>query len=129
MLDDKEKIEDILRAGAQGYLLKNAGKTDLKNAIAAVHLNGQFFCSETAKILRTENNHYSIAKENTILSAREIEVLVLVCKGFSNRAISEKLFISPNTVLGHRDKLREKTGSQNVAGLIVYALRNGLFKV
>jgi DNA-binding CsgD family transcriptional regulator len=63
------------------------------------------------------------------LSDREVEVLRLICEELTAAEIAEKLFISPRTVEGHRNKLMEKTGAKNIAGLVVYAMKEGLYEI
>ena len=63
--------------------------------------------------------------DSHILSAREIEVLVLVTKGLINKEIAEKLNISLTTVISHRKNITEKLGIKSVAGLTIYAVMNG----
>ena len=126
MLDEVSIIEDMLGAGAQGYLLKNAGKVELRKAIDAVQKEQQYLCTETAMKLAKEKTRLKPIKAKTNLSDREIEVLLLLCKGYNNKQISDILYISLRTVEGHRERMREKTGNQNLAGMIMYALRNGL---
>lgn len=129
MLDEVSIIEDMLGAGAQGYLLKNAGKVELRQAIDAVQKEQQYLCTETAMKLAKEKTRLKPIKAKTNLSDREIEVLLLLCKGYNNKQISDILYISLRTVEGHRERMREKTGNQNVAGMIMYALRNGLLEL
>ena len=62
------------------------------------------------------------------LTEREKEVLELIIKEFSNQEIADKLFISPRTVDAHKRNLLEKTGSKNIAGLVMYAINNQLFE-
>jgi DNA-binding CsgD family transcriptional regulator len=64
------------------------------------------------------------ALDNNFLTAREFEVLKLICLQKSTAEIAEKLFISPRTVEGHRNNLLLKTESRNIAGLVVYAVQN-----
>ena len=63
------------------------------------------------------------------LSAREREILVLVCRGLSNQEIADELFISKRTVDKHRANILEKTGCKNTAALVVFAIRNGIVEI
>ena len=63
------------------------------------------------------------------LTARETEILVLLCRELSNNEIGEQLFISPRTVEGHRNKLLSKTRCHNTAGLVIFAIKNNLFHI
>jgi DNA-binding CsgD family transcriptional regulator len=63
------------------------------------------------------------------LSAREIEILLCICRGLSNQEIADELFISKRTVDAHRANILEKTGCKNTASLVVYAIRNNLVEL
>jgi DNA-binding CsgD family transcriptional regulator len=60
------------------------------------------------------------------ITKREVEILQLTCKQHTAEEIAEKLFISVKTVNGHRNNLLQKTGSRNVTGLVIYAIKNNL---
>lgn len=81
--------------------------------------------TELAKLLVRQSSPDGIASEESDLSAREIEVLVLVCKGFINKEIADKLNISLTTVITHRKNITEKLGIKSVSGLTIYAVMNG----
>ncbi|HEX9956464.1 MAG TPA: LuxR C-terminal-related transcriptional regulator, partial [Fibrella sp.] len=68
----------------------------------------------------------TLYKSKILLSDREKEVLKLICEGMSTAEISDKIFLSPRTVEGHRLRILEKTGTKNTAGMVAYAFRNGL---
>jgi DNA-binding CsgD family transcriptional regulator len=77
----------------------------------------------------TKKTH-TISFENVNkLTAREKEVLQLICKQLNSNEIAEKLFLSTRTVVGHRNNLLLKTGSRNTAGLVLYALKHKLFNL
>lgn len=129
MLDDRETIRNMLKAGASSYVLKSAGKTDINKAIENVSLGKPFFSDEIAfKVLNQPSPDDSPEKpENaTHLTDRETEILRLIVNEYTNQEIADKLYISKRTVDTHRTNLLEKTGSKNTAGLVRFALKNDL---
>ena len=76
--------------------------------------------------LLSDNNVAQEKSENVELSNREIDVLVALAKGLTNKEISDQLFISVHTVITHRKNIIRKTGIKSVSGLTVYALLNNL---
>jgi len=132
MLDENQHIKEMLKAGAVGYLLKNSNEQEIKQGIISVS-EGQPFYSP--KVLHTVMNSLSTSitkkkksrfEPNIPLTEREKEVLVLIIKEFSNQEIADKLYISKRTVDAHKRNLLEKTGAINVAGLVIFALNNGI---
>ncbi|GAB5522816.1 MAG: response regulator transcription factor [Roseivirga sp.] len=132
MHDDKNYIVKMLEVGASGYILKNAGKDEMLNAIHTVANGNTYFSSQvSAKLLEHLTNPQAAAKkkpEGIPLTDREIEVLKLIADEHSNPEIAEKLFISIRTVDTHRRNLLEKIGAKNTAGLVKYAIQKGLLE-
>lgn len=117
-------IEKALQAGVDGYIIKNASDDELKTAITTL-LNGErFFSPEIGNIL-VKSMMPSASFSEAILTPREKDVLYLIAEGFSTKEISEKLFISINTIETHRKNMLFKTGLRNVAHLIKWAFENG----
>ncbi|MEQ6119832.1 response regulator transcription factor [Reichenbachiella sp. MALMAid0571] len=128
MHGDKNYIIKMLEAGANGYILKNAGKEEMINAIHTAANGNTYFSSQvSAKLLDHISNPVTKKKktEDTPLTDREIEVLVLISEEYSNPEIAEKLFISVRTVDTHRRNLLDKLGVKNTAGLVKYAIQKG----
>jgi DNA-binding NarL/FixJ family response regulator len=127
-------IGKMIEAGACGYLTKNCEIEELVTAINSTHKSGFYFNQDTLAAMRN-TSHYKSADIKNIsniaieLTAREKEILILLCKEFSNIEIGEQLFISPRTVEGHRNNLLQKTGCRNTAGLVVFAIKNNFFQV
>lgn len=122
-------VHKLLKYQVQGYILKNASVEELVNAIKTVNDGGTYFSKEI-DILRSGDFRNTLTVEDKqvseILSKREIEVLKLVCKEFSNVEIAQKLFLSVSTVETHRKNLIAKLGVQNTVGLVKFAIRNHL---
>lgn len=122
-------VHKLLKFQIQGYVLKNASIEELMSAIESVSNGGQYFSKEIDILSDGEfRNTLTIEdrKVNEILSKREVEVLKLVCKEFSNAEIAQKLFLSISTVETHRKNLIAKLGVQNTVGLVKFAIRNNL---
>lgn len=129
MHDEYSYISGVLEAGASGYILKDAGKSELVSAILAVAAGNTFFSQRVSsnllqKLLPQEKG--KTEKKGVPLTKREIEILQFISEGFSNAEIAGKLFISARTVDTHRRNLLEKTGVKNTAGLVRYAIKNGI---
>ena len=129
--DNREYVIPILKAGATGYVLKQAAATDLVAAIRAVHAGDSFLYPTVA---RTVLDSYLTqdrvpADPYESLSDRERQVLRLVAEGRTNREIAQLLVLSVKTVMGHRANLMEKLGIHNRTELIKYAIRHGLVEV
>lgn len=122
-----QMIAKLIRIGADGYLLKNAEKEELVNAIQSIYNGDSYFSKEVEEIhsnhrLKLKNNISSI----TELSRREIEILKLIAQELTAQEIADKIFISMNTVNTHRRNLLSKLNVKNTAGLVKYAVENGL---
>ena len=127
MHSDKRFITGALQAGASGFLLKECAFQELHQALDAVR-SGQTYLSP--KIAGTVVHDYrrrllSEAKEEN-LTTKEREVLQLIAEGRSTKEIADKLFISVKAIEGRRGRLMEKLQINSVAGLVKYAIREGL---
>ena len=134
MYDDQDYIYELLRAGASGYMLKGSNAADLVTAIEAVARGGTFLNPIVAGrvvegfVSRGEESRGAPASD-TILTAREREVLQLVAEGHGNAQIAAKLGISPKTVETHRSNIAAKLDIRDVPGLVKYAIKKGLVRI
>ncbi|HTR28145.1 MAG TPA: response regulator transcription factor [Puia sp.] len=123
-------VHKLAKYNIQGYILKNASLEELLTALHAVHGGGRYFSKDIHIGDRDEDFRNTITIEDRqideILSRRELEVLRLICKEYSNAEIAEKLFLSVSTVETHRKNLIAKLGVNNTVGLVKFALRNNL---
>lgn len=128
MFGEAEYVEEMLQAGAMGYLLKNIGKDELIKAIDNIANDKGYFSDEIlVMVTRQVFNARQKSTEQNILDSftkRELEVLQLVSQGCSNTEIAEMLEISPRTVGGHRNNMLSKSGLKNTAALVSFALKN-----
>jgi two-component system NarL family response regulator len=118
--DGDEDIHRALRAGAQGYLLKDTGTEDLLNAIRTVHAGERYVPADVASRLVTR------AMAGPSLTERELEVLQLLAAGKSNKEIGGLLFISEGTVKTHVAAILEKLGVTDRTEAVVVALKRGI---
>jgi two-component system response regulator NreC len=121
-------IKSLMAIGADGYILKSTSQDELIGAIRKVAGGQPYFSAEvTLSLLNNTQNNPSSSKQPTeMLTDREEEILKLIAEGFSNKEIGNKLFISHRTVDTHRTNLMKKLNANNIAGLISYAIKNGL---
>jgi DNA-binding NarL/FixJ family response regulator len=132
MHDEDDLILEMLEAGAKGYLLKNADKDEVLDAIHAVYNGDPYYCRSTnAKLARliAKNKYHSFTRtEKPEFNEKELEVIQLICQEFTNKEIGEKLFLSVRTVEGYRLRILEKMQVKNSVGLVVYAIQHGYFQ-
>ena len=123
-------IHKLTRHNIQGYVLKNVLLDELVAALQTVHDGNSYFSKDINIGDRDEDFRNTITIEDKqideILSRRELEVLKLICREYSNAEIAEKLFLSVSTVETHRENLIAKLGVNNTVGLVKFALRNKL---
>lgn len=132
MHENDEYVFQALRAGASGYMLKEAAATDLINALHLVQ-SGYPYLSPTAQSAMVgdylQRYHAGEEKDDySSLTEREREILKLVAEGYTNNQIAERLVISPKTVDTHRTHIMDKLNLHSRAELVKYAMRRGLLE-
>ena len=132
MNEDPNIILRMLSAGASGYLLKNATKNDLKEAIDTVLNGNEYYSPEAAfqvinKISTKEKNNIA-GVELGGFSLREVQIIRMVCEGRSNYEIADKLFLSTRTIEKHRFNIMKKMEVKSSAELVVYAIKHNLYQ-
>ena len=126
MHNEAGMIKSLMDIEANGYLLKSCSQDELIDAIKKVFTGQNYFSTDvTLALLKTSATLYS-EQRNELLTERETEILKLIAAGFSNKEIGDQLFISHRTVDTHRTNLMKKLDVNNIAGLISYAIRNGI---
>lgn len=135
MFGDEEYLVSMIEAGVKGFLLKTVEEYELNKAIELVADNKNYFSDELLPVLtnslvnrksKPESNDTELKEE---LTKREIEVLNLICKGYTIKEIADQLFISQRTVDGHKANLFRKTGVDSSVKLVTFAIRNNLYKL
>ena len=130
MYEDDKFIIHLMEIGANGYLLKNAEPDEIRKSIYAVYENGYYFNDLVNKALLKKlvikNNIKPSFNQNVEFSEREHEVLKLICEEKTAAEIAKEIFLSPRSVEGIRQRLIEKVGVRNTAGLVMFAIKNGI---
>lgn len=123
-------IHKLLKYNIQGYILKSAPVEQLLSAIRTIHKDGTYFSDDIDIRIKEDDVRNTVIIEgkrvDEILTKRELEIMKLVCKEYSNAEIAEKLFLSIGTVETHRKRIIAKLGVNNTVGLVKFALKNGL---
>ena len=129
----ERKISQLMKLGVDGYILKSSGRSELIYGINQVVNGKSFLTSEAMSIyhdyLLKESRKKTEQEEKVPLTKREIEVLGLICRQMTTRAIAEKLFISETTVNNHRANIMKKIKTDNLVGTVLYAIRKGYFSL
>ena len=135
MHNDERLIAQVMKVGANGYLLKDMASTELLEAIEEVYNKDYYFSEVVTKALLSQVQNPNqkppiILKGETVtLTPREKEVLQLICKGRTTAEIAQDLFLAGSTIEGHRKNLLSKTNSRNTAELVVFAIKHGFCKI
>lgn len=134
MFDDDKYILSMMKSGARGYLLKSAEPDEIVEAINAVHEKGFYFNDHLSltmvkKLMGNSVFEEDEKKEAVDLNDRESEILKLICAEHANTEIADKMCLSVRTVEGYRTKLFEKIGARNIAGLVIYAIKNKIIQI
>ncbi len=130
MYEDDKFIIHLMENGANGYLLKNADSDEIRKSIYAVHENGYYFNDLVNKALLKKlvmkGNMKPSFNQNVEFTERELEVLKYICEEKTAAEIAKEIFLSPRSVEGIRQRLIEKVGVRNTAGLVMFAIKNGI---
>ncbi len=123
MAGDRQTITDMIHAGALGFILKNTGKQELILALQKVATGKNHYSDDIAQTLAQ-----SILQpaQNNLLTTRELEIVKLIDKEYTNAQIADQLFISERTVETHRKNIFRKSETKSVLGLINWARANSL---
>jgi DNA-binding NarL/FixJ family response regulator len=118
MHEQREVVHEMLKCGADGYLVKNSDSSDVKDALIQLVKYGSY-TSNLMQQVRRKADEVNFSKQ-------EIEILKMICEEKTTKLIAEKLGCSLKTVELHRQKLLIKTDSKNMAGLVKFAIKNGI---
>lgn len=131
--DNQEYIYQMVRAGANGYVLKDAGKNELLAAVRALAQGDKFFSPSVSNVMVEEFIRRAQQQASDVgnnakprLTQRETEILRHIADGLTNSAIAEKLFLSVRTIDTHRTNIMTKLDIHDTAGLVRYAIQEGL---
>jgi two-component system, NarL family, nitrate/nitrite response regulator NarL len=131
--DGKSYVLEMTRLGVNGYVLKDAPPEELINAIESVYNDNPYYSSKVSDIiLRHYTENVRGSKKSFIdetLTRRELDVLVRLADGLTNKEIAKELFVSVRTVEAHRERIMQKLNISSVAGLTKYAITHGITKI
>ncbi|MBI3781868.1 MAG: response regulator transcription factor [Deltaproteobacteria bacterium] len=127
---DEAYVRQSLKAGAKGYLLKDADDQDLIRAVSALSSGASYFSPQVSKLLLDGFVHDTPAADDelSVLSDREREVLQLIAEGKSNKEVAQLLNLSVSTVESHRKHIMEKLDLHNTASVVRFAVRKGIIQ-
>ncbi|MGE8123928.1 nitrate respiration regulation response regulator NreC [Staphylococcus capitis] len=135
MYDDEEYLFHVLKSGAKGYILKNAPDEQLILDVRTVYKGETYVDMKMTTSLVNEFINQSHQEEVSyssdpfkILSKRELEILPLIAKGYGNKDIAEKLFVSVKTVEAHKTHIMNKLNLKSKPELVEYALKKKLLE-
>lgn len=126
---ERRTVVDMLRAGARGYVVKDAAFTELLRAIEAVAAGERYLSPALTAVMVDEILGCDVgapAATDSALTAREREVLQMVAEGMTSKEIADILCVSPKTVETHRTRVMKKLNLASLADLVKYAVREGL---
>lgn len=130
MYEDERFVSHLMENGANGYLLKSADPAEIRKAIMEVMAKGYYLNNFVNRILlKKSHSRTRVAptlSNEIVISDKEREVLRLLCMEFTASEIAQKMSISPRTVEAIKDRLMERFGSKNTAGLVFFAVKNNL---
>jgi DNA-binding NarL/FixJ family response regulator len=132
MHSDEAYVNQILKAGASGYLLKDSADVDLIEAVSAVSQGKSFFSPAVARLMLDDYVRQladkGVSDRYETLSEREREIFQLIAEGKANKEIAHILSISPSTVETHRARIMEKLDLHSAAEIVLYAVRRGVIR-
>ncbi|HEX6915658.1 MAG TPA: response regulator transcription factor [Chitinophagaceae bacterium] len=130
MFDDQSLVVDILEAGAIGYLLKNADKSAILEAIRCAANHQHYYSREISiKLARYVSQTRARQISQVSFTEKELEVIRYICLEFTTKEIGEQLFNSKRTVDGYRSEILRKTNARGTAGIVIYAIQHNLFSL
>lgn len=126
-IPDRSLLENALRSGISGHLLRCCDYQEIKDSIKDTMAGDRFFCGKVLNVIDNEAVNTRVASCAPLsLSERELEIIGLIAAGETNKQIADKLFLSTHTVNTHRKNIMAKLGINNTAGIVIYAVKEGL---
>jgi two-component system, NarL family, invasion response regulator UvrY len=128
--NDRNNILDLLKIGAKGYLTKDCSQEEILTAIQKVGSGEKFFCQSILDVIieGSIDRQPEVVKPKGLLSAREMELLALLAKGYSTQRAAEAMNLSPHTIHTHRKKIIKKLGIKSPTQYVLAAMELGLLK-
>jgi len=130
MYEDERFVSHLMENGANGYLLKSADPSEIKKAIIEVMIRGYYLSNFVNRVLLKKSHARAkiipSLNSEVVLTDKEREVIRLLCMEYTAQEIAQKMEISPRTVEDIKDRLMERFGTKNTAGLVFFAVKNNL---
>ncbi len=132
MFEEEDLIVEMLETGAKGYLLKNADKKEIMEAILTVNEGNIFYCKHTtahlASLIVKSKFDSRLKAPSTLFTVREKDIIRLICRQHTAQEIGDLLFLSKRTVEGYRTRILEKMDVKNTAGVVIFALKHNIIR-
>jgi DNA-binding NarL/FixJ family response regulator len=132
MFEEEDLIVEMLETGAKGYLLKNADKKEIMEAILTVNEGNIFYCKHTtahlASLIVKSKFDSRLKAPSTLFTVREKDIIRLICRQHTAQEIGDLLFLSKRTVEGYRTRILEKMDVKNTAGVVIFALKHSIIR-
>jgi DNA-binding NarL/FixJ family response regulator len=130
MEDDQEAIYEMIKNGARGYLLKESRGSEVLMAIKAVHESGYYINEKVSgRLISLIQNASGTEKSEVKISDKEIEFIKFCCSELTYKEIAAQMFLSPHTIENYRESLFSKLRVRSRVGIVLYAIKNGIFSV
>jgi DNA-binding NarL/FixJ family response regulator len=124
---EKKLLENALRSGVNGHLLRCCDQKEVYDSIYETMKGNRFFCGKVLAVINDKSINTNVVTCAPIsLSNRELEIIGHIADGMTNKEVADKLFLSSHTVNTHRKNLMAKLGVNNTAGIVIYAVKEGL---
>jgi two-component system, NarL family, nitrate/nitrite response regulator NarL len=124
MHDEDSLVKAVLKEGVNGYMLKSISQFELKNGLKLIAMGYPYVSPEITRIVLSDLSNPK--QKNELLTEREMEILRLITREYSNKQIAEKLFISERTVETHRKNIFRKTNTSSIVGLVRFAFSQNI---
>lgn len=133
MYDEDRLIVEMMEAGAMGYLIKNASKANIIEAIETVYAGRNYYCSTTSQklmnMLSKSKSNAARKAEMPVFTDKEREIIQLMYEQKTAKEMADVIFLSHRTIEGLKQKIMEKMGVNNTVGVVIYAMKNELIVV
>ena len=133
LFDDEHYIVKMLEAGAKGYLLKTTDTTEIAYAVNKVYNKQVYYCSTSSNkivdLFTRENTNSRDSKKDSLFSEMELKIIRLICQEYSSKEIADILQTNQRAVESARERIRDKIGCRNMAGVIIHAIRAHIFNL
>lgn len=126
-LPEKQLLENALKSGVSGHLLRCCDAEEVYNSIYETQKGNRFFCGKVLNVINDRSIETNVVTCSPIsLSDRELEIIAHIADGLTNKEIADKLYLSSHTVNTHRKNIMAKLGVNNTAGIVIFAVKEGL---